>query len=181
MICFIALVSFTYSRCTPIRVNGVMANGIRHQQKLKKFVEKFNYSVSVSINCWYQDKICSYNKSDVLEVKICVSFSFQYTFIAQFGGRHEDLSHPENSCRPRAKPDGDMNFLDWTNLHVSRLTGQFNCLLYIPKAEVRPYTSQSVVTGRHDVWSESRRFVFPPCDVSRPIILLYSSYQLYKV
>ena len=24
-----------------------------------------------------------------------------YTCIAQFGGRHEDLSHPENSCRPR--------------------------------------------------------------------------------
>ena len=47
-----------------------------------------------------------------------------YTFIAQLGGRHEDLSHPENSCRPRAKPEGDMNFLGGTNLHVSRLTGQ---------------------------------------------------------
>ena len=49
---------------------------------------------------------------------------WQYTFIAQFGGRHEDLFNPDNSCRPRAKPEGDMNFLGWTNLHVSRLTGQ---------------------------------------------------------
>ena len=47
-----------------------------------------------------------------------------YAFIAQFGGRHEDLFNPENSCRPRAKPEGDMDFLGWTNLHVSRLTGQ---------------------------------------------------------
>ena len=47
-----------------------------------------------------------------------------YTFIAQFGGRHDDLSHPENSCHPRAKPEGDMNFLGGTNLRVSRLTGQ---------------------------------------------------------
>ena len=34
-----------------------------------------------------------------------------YTFIAQFGGRHEDLLNPENSCHPRAKPEGDMDFL----------------------------------------------------------------------
>ena len=47
-----------------------------------------------------------------------------HTFIAQFGGRHEDLFNPENSCRPRAKPEGYVNFLGWTNLHVSRLTGQ---------------------------------------------------------
>ena len=47
-----------------------------------------------------------------------------YTFIDQFGGRHKDLFNPENSCRPRAKPEGDMNFLGWTNLHVSRLAGQ---------------------------------------------------------
>ena len=35
-------------------------------------------SVSVGINYWFQDIICSYNKSDILKVKICVSFSFQY-------------------------------------------------------------------------------------------------------
>ena len=78
VICFLALVSFTYSRCPPIRVSDVMASGIRHQQKLEKFVEEIQSSVSVGINCWYQDKICSYNTSDVLKVKICVSFSFQY-------------------------------------------------------------------------------------------------------
>ena len=50
----------------------------------------------------------------------------QYTFIAQFGGRHEDLSHPENSCILRAKPEGDMNFLGGTNLRVSRLIGQLS-------------------------------------------------------
>ena len=33
----------------------------------------------MGINCLYQDKICSLNKSVVLKVKICVSFSFQYT------------------------------------------------------------------------------------------------------
>ena len=46
------------------------------------------------------------------------------TFIAQIGGIHEDLSHPENSCCPRAKPEGNMNFLGGTNLCVSRLTRQ---------------------------------------------------------
>ena len=39
-------------------------------------------------------------------------------------GLREDLSQPENSCHPRAKPEGDMYFLDGTNLHVSRLTRQ---------------------------------------------------------
>ena len=66
---------FTYSRCTPIHCNGVMERGIRHQQKLKKCFEK---SVSVGINC----KFFSYYKSDVLKVKICVSFSFQYIYTA---------------------------------------------------------------------------------------------------
>ena len=32
---------------------------------------------------------------------------------------HEDLFNPENSCCPRAKPDGDMNCLGRTNIHVS--------------------------------------------------------------
>ena len=36
-------------------------------------------------------------------------------------------------------------------------------------------------TGKHDVWRETRRFVLPPRDFSRPIIFLYSSYQLYEV
>ena len=35
---FRALVSFTYSQCTPVRGNDVMANGTRHQQKLQNFV-----------------------------------------------------------------------------------------------------------------------------------------------
>ena len=41
---FRALISFTYSECTPVRCNDVMANGTR-QQKLHNFVEEFN--------CWY--------------------------------------------------------------------------------------------------------------------------------
>ena len=36
-------------------------------------------------------------------------------------------------------------------------------------------------TGRHDVWRETRQFVFPPRDCSRPIIFLYLSYQFYEV
>ena len=39
---FRVLVSSVYSRCTPIHGNDVMASGMRHQQKLKKFVEEFN-------------------------------------------------------------------------------------------------------------------------------------------
>ena len=39
----------------------------------------------MGIYCWYKDKICSQNKSVVLNVKICVSFSFQY--ICPKGGR----------------------------------------------------------------------------------------------
>ena len=34
-----------------------------------------------------------------------------HTFIARFGGRHDDLLNPENSCSLRAKPKGDMNFM----------------------------------------------------------------------
>ena len=35
---FRALVSFTYSQYTPVRGNDVMANEMRHQQKLQNFV-----------------------------------------------------------------------------------------------------------------------------------------------
>ena len=36
-------------------------------------------------------------------------------------------------------------------------------------------------TGRHGVWMETRRFVFPPRDCSRPLVFLYSSYQFHEV
>ena len=32
----------------------------------------------------------------------CFSFRYNKQKIAQLVGRHEDLSHPENSCLPRA-------------------------------------------------------------------------------
>ena len=76
--------------------------------------------------------------------------SGHYTFIAQFGGRHEDLSHPENSCRPRAKPEGDMNFLGGTNLLVSRLTRQL-IVYYIESWS----TTLELCAVRHD--RETRR------------------------
>ena len=44
VICFQGLVSFTYSWY--VRGNDVMANGIRHQLKLKKFVQEYI--------CWYK-------------------------------------------------------------------------------------------------------------------------------
>ena len=37
------------------------------------------------------------------------------------------------------------------------------------------------MTGRHNVWRETGRFVFTPRDCSRPIIFLDSSYQFYEV
>ena len=76
-----------------------------------------------------------------------------YTFIAQFGGRHEDLSHPENSCRPRAKPEGDMNFLGGTNLRVSRLTGQL-IVYYTESCNTTLYSAERCAV-RHD--RETRR------------------------
>ena len=36
-----------------------------------------------------------------------------------------DLFDPENSCRLRVKPEGDMIFLGGTHLYVPRLTGHF--------------------------------------------------------
>ena len=57
-------------------------------------------SVSVCINCLYQDKISSYNKSDVLKVKICVSFSFQYIIMSFLRGDMVD-SHPSESIVDR--------------------------------------------------------------------------------
>ena len=76
-----------------------------------------------------------------------------YTFIAQFGGRHEDLSHPENSCRPRAKPEGDLNFLGGTNLRVSRLTGQL-IVYYTESCSTTLYSAERCAV-RHD--RETRR------------------------
>ena len=102
-----------------------------------------------------------------------------YTFIALFGGSHEDLSHPENSCHPRAKPEGDINFLGGTNLHVSRLTRQLT-VYYTESWSTTLYSAERCAV-KHDVWRETRRFVFPPRDFSRPIIFLKSSYQLYEV
>ena len=52
------------------------------------------------------------------------SFRYNKQLIAQLVGRHEDLSHPQNSCHPRASPSGDMNFQGGTNLRVSLQTGQ---------------------------------------------------------
>ena len=79
-------------------------------------------------------------------------------------GRHEFSGCDKSSCLP-------------TNWAI-------NCLLY-REAVARRYTAQCVVpwdtTGKHDVWRETRRFVLPPRDFSRPIIFLYSSYQLYEV
>ena len=77
----------------------------------------------------------------------------QYTFIVQFGGRHEDLSHPENSCRPRAKPEGDMDFLGGTNLRVSRLTGQL-IVYYTESCSTTLYSAERCAV-RHD--RETRR------------------------
>ena len=76
-----------------------------------------------------------------------------YTFIVQFGGRHEDLSHPENSCRPRAKPEGDINFLGGTNLRVSRLTGQL--IVYYTESWNTTFYSAEQCAVRHD--RETRR------------------------
>ena len=72
---------------------------------------------------------------------------------AQFGGRHEDLSHPENSCRPMAKPEGDMNFLGGTNLRISRLTGQL-IVYYTESCSTTLYSAERCVV-RHD--RETRR------------------------
>ena len=88
--------------------------------------------------------------SDVLLLFAC---SDLYTFIAQFGGRHEDLSHPENSCRPRAKPEGDMNFLGGTNLRVSRLTEQL-IVYYTESCSTTLYSAERCAV-RHD--RETRR------------------------
>ena len=41
VICFLALVSFIYSQFTPLRCNDAIASWMRHEQKWKKFVEKF--------------------------------------------------------------------------------------------------------------------------------------------
>ena len=83
-------------------------------------------------SCLFRDWDCWFYKDHRSFFNFNIFYEY-YTFIAQFGGRHEDLFNPENSCRPRAKPEGDMNFLGWTNLHVSRLTGQL--IVYYTKAE----------------------------------------------
>ena len=77
----------------------------------------------VSLSCLTAQRSALYNV--VLRcIKSCYSFRYNKQLIAQLVGRHEDLSHQENSCLPRASPSGDMNFLGGTNLRVSLQTGQ---------------------------------------------------------
>ena len=68
---------------------------------------------------WSREVTCTENKSSYFPPDVvfpcrvsrhnalrcitsCYSFRYNKQLIAQFGGRHEDLSHPENSCLPRA-------------------------------------------------------------------------------
>ena len=74
-------------------------------------------------------------------------------------------------------PEGDMNFLGGTKLRVSRLTGQL-IVYYTESCSTTLYSAERCAV-RHD--RETRRFVLPPRDFSRPITFLYSSYQLYEV
>ena len=77
---------------------------------------------------------CRVSRHNALRcITSCYSFRYNKQLIAQLVGRHENLSHPENSCLPRASPSGDMNFQGGTNLPVSLQTGQlmFNVSIYI--------------------------------------------------
>ena len=149
---------------------------------------------------WLPD--AAYLVSDFLVT--CYTINKYYTFIAKFG--------------EKKKPSGDMHFLGWTNLHVSRLTGQLvlyytdswsstyyrgnmhwievlqifafhsmwvrrgaQNLYYDFKALAAAAQCRETWQGRHGVWRETRRFVFPPRDFSTPIIFLYSSYQVHEV
>ena len=79
----------------------------------------------MGINCWYQDKIYSHNKFDVLKVKICVSFSFQYSMLLFYFQIKSD-GHEKKPWR-RRKQDFHNHFFwfhllsKWFWLHVSTI------------------------------------------------------------
>ena len=77
-------------------------------------------------------------------------------------------------------PEGDMNLLEGTYLHVSRLTGQ---LFIIPEDEARRSLAQSVVlwnmTGRHDARRETWSFVVTYLDQSF-FFICYSNHMRYN-
>ena len=77
---FRALVSFMYSQCTLVRGNDVMANGMRHQQKIQNFVQEFN--------CWYWFvSISDIKKNNVFDVNPALRNS-KYAFLFPFSIVH---------------------------------------------------------------------------------------------
>ena len=84
-------------------------------------IKKYDWSREVT---WRENKSSCFPPDVVFPFRVsrhnalrcitsCHSFRYNKQFIAQLVGRHEDLSHPENSCLPRASPFGRHEFSGW--------------------------------------------------------------------
>ena len=73
-------------------------------------IKKYDWSREVT---WRENKSSCFPPDVVLPCRVsrhnalrcitsCCSFRYNKQLIAQLVGRHEDLSHPENSCHPQA-------------------------------------------------------------------------------
>ena len=99
-------------------------------------IKKYDWSREVTwrenkSSCFPPDVVfpCRVSRHNALRcITSCYSFRYNKQLIAQLVGRHEDLSHPENSCLPRASPSGDMNFQGGTNLRAPSKLGN-KCII----------------------------------------------------
>ena len=82
-ICYRALVPFTYSRCMPIRGNDVIASGMLHQQKIKKFVEE--------LSCRYQSVLITGIKIYFVLIINPTFWKSKYAFLFPFSIKATDI------------------------------------------------------------------------------------------
>ena len=75
-------------------------------------IKKYDWSREVTwrenkSSCFPPDVVFPYRVSRHIALRCitsCFNFRYNKQIIAQLVGGHEDLSHPENSCLPRARP-----------------------------------------------------------------------------
>ena len=122
-------------RCLPISTTFCsLHSSLLYLIQLIWRIKKYDWSREVT---WRENKSSCFPPDVVFPFRVsrhnalrCItscywnSFRYNKQLLAQLVWRHEDLSHPENSCLPRASPSGDMNFQGGTNLRVSLQTGQ---------------------------------------------------------
>ena len=120
---------------------------------------------------------CRVSRHNALRcITSCYSFRYNKQLIAQFGGRHEDLSHPENSCLPRA------TWIFWVGqIFVSPSKLGNKCINIHPYVTEQFDNTQSASqTKRFCNFVIYAQFIVPKLQsLLRHVILLHGMYRHY--